>query len=94
MAFGIRTIRRTTQATGLPVDQARARLLACGIVMAEPGRCVQCGICVFSCPMGIDVRAFAREGRPVADPRCILCGSCVARCPRGTLAFAEGTPER
>lgn len=71
----------------LPVDGMRVRLLASGIVLAEPGRCVQCGICSHNCPVGIDVRAYASEGAAVTDPRCLLCGSCIARCPRGTLSF-------
>lgn len=73
----------------LPVDAARVRLLASGVVMAEPGRCVECGTCNYSCPAGIDVRAVARLGLAVTDGRCLLCGSCVARCPRGTLQFHE-----
>ena len=54
-------------------------------VVAEPERCVECGICSFNCPLGIDVRAHARAGLPVADSYCLTCGECVARCPRGTL---------
>ncbi len=73
--------------TALPVDAERVRLLGKGIVVAEPGRCVECGICSHSCPSGIDVRAVARKGRAVTDSRCLMCGSCVARCPRGTLSF-------
>lgn len=74
-------------AGGLPADVTRVRLLARGVVSAEPGRCVQCGICSHNCPSGIDVRAYARNGFAVTDARCLLCGSCVARCPRGTLSF-------
>lgn len=74
-------------AVPLPADAERVRLLGRGLVVAEPGRCVQCGICVHSCPAGIDVRAVAREGLAVTDSRCLLCGSCVVRCPRGTLSF-------
>ncbi len=78
-----------TSPTGpaLPSDADRVRLLARGLVVAEPGRCVQCGTCSHSCPSGIDVRAVAREGAAVADRRCLLCGSCVSRCPRGVLSF-------
>jgi ferredoxin len=54
-------------------------------VVAEPIRCVECGICNFNCPLGIDVRGHARLGQPVADRYCLTCGECVARCPRGTL---------
>ncbi len=73
-----------------PIDLERVRLLASGFVVCEPGRCVQCGICAWSCPMGIDIRRFARQARPVTDHRCILCGSCVSRCPRGTLRLEAG----
>ncbi len=71
----------------LPTDLDRVRLLARGLVIPEPGRCVQCGMCEFNCPMGIEIRRFSRAARPVTDRRCILCGACVARCPRGTLRF-------
>ena len=55
------------------------------VVVAETIRCVECGICSFNCPLGIDVRTHVRLGRPVADAYCLTCGDCVARCPRGTL---------
>jgi heterodisulfide reductase subunit C len=48
---------------------------------------VQCGICSFNCPIGIDVRRHARRGEPVKDSHCLTCGECVARCPRGVLCF-------
>jgi ferredoxin len=75
------------EALPLPTDAERVRLLAHGVVVADASRCVQCGICTHSCPVGIDVRSMAREGLAVTDRRCVLCGSCVARCPRGTLSF-------
>ncbi len=57
------------------------------VVVAEPVRCVECGICTFNCPLGIDVRTRARLGQTIADSYCLTCGECVARCPRGTLRF-------
>jgi ferredoxin len=56
-------------------------------VVPEAVRCVQCGICSYSCPLGIDVRGYARLGKPIADSHCLTCGECVARCPRGVLRF-------
>jgi ferredoxin len=56
-------------------------------VAADASRCVQCGLCGYNCPVGIDVRAYARRGENVTDPRCISCGACVAHCPRGTLRW-------
>ena len=68
-------------------DRAKRDALVSAHVVAEPSRCVECGICGYNCPLGIDVRSHARQGIPVADNRCLTCGECVARCPRGTLRF-------
>ena len=54
-------------------------------VLPESLRCVQCGLCSYSCPVNIDVRGYAFRGQPVSDGRCILCWECVERCPRGAL---------
>jgi heterodisulfide reductase subunit C len=61
--------------------------LAEGQVVPEANRCVQCGICTYNCPAGIDVRQHAAKGAPVRDSRCLTCGECVQRCPRGVLHF-------
>ncbi|HEU4561912.1 MAG TPA: 4Fe-4S dicluster domain-containing protein [Longimicrobium sp.] len=71
----------------LPTDAERLRLLAASWVESVEGRCVQCGICSYNCPVGIDVRSYSRRGLPVLESHCILCGECVARCPRGVLRF-------
>jgi heterodisulfide reductase subunit C len=77
-------------------DRARYTRLAAELVTPEPGRCVQCGMCSFNCPMGIDVRRHVWRDEPVADGRCLTCGECVKRCPRGLLRFeqivASGAP--
>jgi ferredoxin len=71
----------------LAFDLTRAEVLATGSVVPDPGRCVQCGICAYNCPLGLDVRAYAWRGEPITDARCLTCGQCVARCPRGALCF-------
>ena len=58
-------------------------------VAADGSRCVQCGICGYNCPVGIEVREYARRGRHVTDPRCISCGTCIEKCPRGTLRWGD-----
>ena len=68
-------------------DRAERAILATAWVVPEPTRCVQCGICSFSCPMGIDVRRHVWLGEPVKDSRCLTCGECVSRCPRKLLRF-------
>lgn len=58
-----------------------------GRVAADATRCVQCGVCGYNCPVDIQVRDYAREGRIVDDPRCVKCGLCIQKCPRGTLRW-------
>jgi len=60
-----------------------------GQVMPDALRCVQCGICSYHCPVGIDVRRHAWLGEPIIDSHCLTCGECIARCPRGVLRFEK-----
>lgn len=66
---------------------SRKEILAAGHVVPAAGRCIQCGICSFNCPIGIDVRRHAWLGKHVIDSHCLTCGECVRRCPRGVLHF-------
>jgi NAD-dependent dihydropyrimidine dehydrogenase PreA subunit len=68
-------------------ESTRREVLATGHVVPDLVRCVQCGICAFNCPIGIDVRRHAWLGEPIDDPHCLTCGECVRRCPRGVLRF-------
>ena len=70
-------------------SRKKTKILAAGQVVPAVGRCVQCGICSYNCPIGIDVRAHALRGIPVNDKHCLTCGECVARCPRGVLSFEK-----
>ncbi len=76
-------------AKALPTDGSRLDLLSHGFVAPVGGRCVQCGVCNYSCPAGIDVRGHARRGIPILAAECMSCGACVARCPRGALEVAR-----
>ncbi len=58
-------------------------------VHADRTRCVQCGVCSYNCPVGIQVRDYARQGQVVLDPACIQCGQCIVVCPRGTLRWGR-----
>jgi heterodisulfide reductase subunit C len=68
-------------------DKSKRQVLVAGQVVPDSSRCVQCGICSFSCPINIDVRRHAWVGQPVEDSHCLTCGECIARCPRGVLTF-------
>ncbi len=71
----------------LKQTSTRRKALVEGCVVPDAARCVQCGICSYNCPIGIDVRRHAWTGEPVHDSHCLTCGECVERCPRGVLRF-------
>ncbi|GAB4543799.1 MAG: hypothetical protein Fur002_16380 [Anaerolineales bacterium] len=68
---------------------SRHTVMTSGQVVPESSRCVQCGICSYNCPIGIDVRAHVWRNEAVVHSDCLTCGECVARCPRGVLRFAQ-----
>lgn len=70
-------------------ETERHTALSAGHVVPDSARCVQCGICTYNCPIGIDVRAHAWRNEPVINAQCLTCGECVARCPRGVLRFEQ-----
>ena len=70
-------------------DTARRAVLYSGHVVSDSARCVQCGICTYNCPIGIDVRAHVWRDEAVINSECLTCGECVARCPRGVLRFTQ-----
>ena len=72
-------------------DFLKRRAMVSALVVADVTRCVECGICSYNCPVGIDVRLHVRLEVPIADSACLTCGECVARCPRGTLRFEESS---
>jgi ferredoxin len=68
-------------------ETKKRQTLVEGEVVPDRYRCVQCGICSYNCPIGIDVRRYAWKGESIHDSYCLTCGECVARCPRGVLRF-------
>jgi heterodisulfide reductase subunit C len=69
----------------------RRKMIIQGQVVPDSRRCVQCGVCTFHCPIGIDIRRHAWAGKPIKDNRCLTCGECVERCPRGVLRFENSS---
>jgi len=88
---GARTSAPIAPANLLARDVLKRRAMISARVVADQVRCVECGICTYNCPLGIDVRRNVREGVPISDHACLTCGECVARCPRGTLRFEESS---
>jgi ferredoxin-type protein NapH len=55
-------------------------------IAADSELCQGCGACSRTCPMDVDVRAFALTGDCVTSGECILCQQCIQACPVGALA--------
>jgi ferredoxin len=77
----------------LKETNAKREKLASGIIVPDQDRCVQCGICSYNCPIGVDVRAHALRGLKIQESKCLTCGECVRRCPRGVLHFEHNRLE-
>ncbi|MFK7975082.1 MAG: NAD(P)-binding domain-containing protein [Halioglobus sp.] len=58
-------------------------------ILSEKEKCISCNQCTSICHQGIDVMAFANQGKPMEDPQCVRCSACVEVCPTGVLAFGE-----
>lgn len=59
-------------------------------ITTNGGQCISCGNCSAYCEMGIDVRAYAQEGKDILRASCVGCGICSAVCPRGVLKLENG----
>jgi ferredoxin len=70
-------------------ENRKRRALSHARLVADPARCIQCGICSYNCPAGVDIRGHVWCEEPINDCRCVICGECVARCPRGALRFVS-----
>ena len=57
-------------------------------VEADKDRCVSCGLCNKSCPMGLDVKKMVAEGTNGKYTECIQCGACVDECPKKVLKYS------
>ncbi|NIP30623.1 MAG: 4Fe-4S binding protein [Candidatus Dadabacteria bacterium] len=60
-------------------------------ITTNGGQCISCGNCSTYCEMGIDVRAYAQEGKNIIRSSCVGCGVCSAVCPRGVLKLENGS---
>jgi ferredoxin len=74
-------------------ENTKRKAILSGQVVPDASRCVQCGVCTFHCPIGIDIRRHAWLGQSIEDSHCLTCGECVIRCPRGVLKFERLVPQ-
>ena len=62
-------------------------------ITTNGGQCISCGNCSTYCEMGIDVRHYAQQGKPIIRASCVGCGMCATVCPRGVLNLENGPRE-
>lgn len=55
-------------------------------VSAEKEKCISCGMCDKSCPMGLNVVELIKDNQDFGT-ECIQCGSCVDHCPKKALSY-------
>ena len=56
-------------------------------IEVETDKCIGCGRCNKSCPMGLDVRQMVSEGVYAKCTECIQCGACIDECPKKILHY-------
>jgi ferredoxin-type protein NapH len=61
-------------------------------ITTNGGQCISCGNCSTYCEQGIDVRAYAQQGKDIVRSSCVGCGICSSVCPRGVLNL-ENLPQ-
>lgn len=62
-------------------------------ITTNGAQCISCGNCSTYCEMGIDVRWYAQQGKPIIRASCVGCGICAQVCPRGVLKLENGPQE-
>lgn len=62
-------------------------------ITTNGGQCISCGNCSTYCEMGIDVKHYAQQGKPIIRAACVGCGICATVCPRGVLKLENKSPE-
>ena len=55
-------------------------------IEGDTGKCNDCGACIKTCPMDIQVSEYAKSGQRVTSTECILCFECVDVCTKGALS--------
>lgn len=86
-----RLTRLSRVAKDLPIDHSNP------FIDFNPGKCIQCGICVRTCDeivganaLNMVYRGYALKvstfgDKPLKDSVCVSCGECVERCPTAAL---------
>ena len=69
------------------VDRAAIHVLRREPYVDDPGVCLQCGICVGSCPKDLIKRNRKTGAVEIDHGNCTLCSHCVLSCPYGMITI-------
>ena len=67
------------------VSRSRIKVVKPSNVSNVPIVCIQCGLCIPSCPFGALARDPKTQAVLVDEEKCVGCGFCVNSCPYGTI---------
>ena len=56
-------------------------------LVADNTKCIQCGACSRSCPMGLPVREMVQSDK-MRNSECIHCATCIDVCPKDAIKFS------
>lgn len=60
---------------------------------ANSEKCVHCGLCLKSCPMGLEVAKMVQTGN-LQNNECILCGGCADLCKKKVIKLTFKRPNK
>ena len=63
-------------------DLSAIHVIECSTVV-----CLQCGLCLYACPVDGALKRVRRTGAIQVTEKCIGCGHCVAACPFGMITL-------
>jgi len=59
-------------------------------ITGDSKKCTQCGTCVKTCPMGINIPKYLQNKTRVKSTECIMCLKCIPACPEAILKTSLG----
>jgi anaerobic carbon-monoxide dehydrogenase iron sulfur subunit len=68
------------------ITRSRIHVLRREPSIDSPLICLQCGICLTSCPLDLIKRSKKTGAVKIQSNKCVLCGRCILACPYGMIS--------